>query len=390
MLRSHLFLTLGLTILWSAAPVYAQLQPAPAPPVVEQGEAWGDKPGDSKNDDVRRWLERVGGVRNVNPLQRDHSNVRTAFAEVVSETRLATARILVDDLQVALGAIVDADGYVLTKASELHGDVQCALADGRQFPAEIVGVQEEFDLALLHVDAHELPVVRWTTSQPPVGGWLATPNQDKIPAAIGIVSNEPRAIPSPIGYLGVGLDDRRPLVTHVYPGMAAERGGVEVGDMVLQINGRDVDSREQLQREIRRRQPGQRVGLVVRRGDIQREVEVILGDAPTAAANERIEFQNRLGGQLSLRRAGFPSALQHDTVLRPNECGGPLVDLEGRTVALNIARAGRVASYAVPAAAILPLLDELKSGKLSPRAATAKSKRAADVTTPTSVTKIEP
>ena len=62
----------------------------------------------------------------------------------------------------------------------------------------------------------------------------------------------------------------------------------------------------------------------------------------------RSEFQNNLGGRLSVRRFGFPVALQHDTVLRPDDCGGPVVDLDGRVIGFNIARAGRTESYAIP------------------------------------------
>src|SRR5690606_17538087 len=71
-------------------------------------------------------------------------------------------------------------------------------------------------------------------------------------------------------------------------------------------------------------------------------------------------------GPLSERRTGFPLALQHDTVLTPQECGGPLVDLDGRCVGINIARAGRVNSYALPASVVLPLVAEFKAGKYSP------------------------
>jgi hypothetical protein len=53
-------------------------------------------------------------------------------------------------------------------------------------------------------------------------------------------------------------------------------------------------------------------------------------------------------------------------VLRPADCGGPLLDLDGKMVGINIARAGRVNSYAIPTAAIKPLLEELKSGNLAP------------------------
>jgi serine protease Do len=70
-----------------------------------------------------------------------------------------------------------------------------------------------------------------------------------------------------------------------------------------------------------------------------------------------------MGSELSQRRAGFPVVLQHDGVIRPTDCGGPLVDLDGRVVGINIARAGRVESYAVPSEAVIPLLGDLMAGK---------------------------
>ena len=66
----------------------------------------------------------------------------------------------------------------------------------------------------------------------------------------------------------------------------------------------------------------------------------------TLSMGSRDQFQNTMGGPLSERRAGFPAALQHDTVLQPNQCGGPVVDLDGKTVGINIARAA--ASAATP------------------------------------------
>jgi serine protease Do len=75
---------------------------------------------------------------------------------------------------------------------------------------------------------------------------------------------------------------------------------------------------------------------------------------------------NLLGGPLSDRRTDFASALQHDSVLLPSQCGGPLVGLDGKVAGINVARAGRVESYAIPAATVGPLLAELKSGRLDP------------------------
>ena len=58
--------------------------------------------------------------------------------------------------------------------------------------------------------------------------------------------------------------------------------------------------------------------------------------------------------------------ITHDTVLAPSECGGPLVDLDGRTIGFNIARGGRTESYAVPTPVVMTLLYDLMSGNLAP------------------------
>ena len=73
---------------------------------------------------------------------------------------------------------------------------------------------------------------------------------------------------------------------------------------------------------------------------------------------ENSDFQSFLGGDLSVRRTGFPTVLQHDTFLLPQHCGGPIVDLDGRVVGINIARAERIASYALPAKEIQPWIEQ--------------------------------
>ena len=69
---------------------------------------------------------------------------------------------------------------------------------------------------------------------------------------------------------------------------------------------------------------------------------------------------------MSRRRAGFPQAIQHDTVLNPEMCGGAVVDLSGNAVGVNIARAGRVETYAVPADTVKLLIRELRGGPAAP------------------------
>lgn len=69
--------------------------------------------------------------------------------------------------------------------------------------------------------------------------------------------------------------------------------------------------------------------------------------------------QEDVWGDLSDVRSGFQQVLQHDTVLKPADCGGPVVDLNGKVLGVNIARAGRVETLALPATQVQKLVDVL-------------------------------
>jgi S1-C subfamily serine protease len=70
---------------------------------------------------------------------------------------------------------------------------------------------------------------------------------------------------------------------------------------------------------------------------------------------------SRLAGDTSQRAKGFDEAIEHDTVLAPWLCGGPLVNLDGEAIGLNIARSSRFATYALPAALAQKILGALKA-----------------------------
>jgi serine protease Do len=111
-----------------------------------------------------------------------------------------------------------------------------------------------------------------------------------------------------------------------------------------------------------RQKAGAEVTLTLSRGKDQLEVTAKLARYQPS----RAEMQSQMGSLLSERRGGFPSILQHDTVLAPTDCGGPLVDLDGKVLGVNIARAGRVESYAIPAEAVREVLADLMAGNLPP------------------------
>src|SRR6185295_17501933 len=101
-------------------------------------------------------------------------------------------------------------------------------------------------------------------------------------------------------------------------------------------------------RLIREYGPGTTLELTIRRGEEEHVLSATLTH-PFGNFLSRIAQQNHMGGSLSLRRTGFPAVIQHDTVLSPEDCGGPVVDIDGAAVGLNIARAGRTESFALPA-----------------------------------------
>jgi serine protease Do len=199
-----------------------------------------------------------------------------------------------------------------------------------------------------------------------VGDWVASAGVGELPTAIGVVSVGPRKVMAPRGMLGIVLEqaDIGPKIIQIMPDSGAAKAGLKVNDIVLTINGKVVKSREELIELVGTKyKDGDTLTVEVKRGEGKVSVQAKLGRPPQ---DGRANMQNTIGGAISERRSNFPQILQHDTVLRPADCGGPLVDLDGRAVGLNIARAGRVESYALPAEIVVTLIEDLKSGRLAP------------------------
>ena len=101
------------------------------------------------------------------------------------------------------GVIVSADGYILTNNHVVAGEsgrlsldqlpaISVALADKREMAAQIVGVDPATDLALLKIDARNLPTMPWGDSSTlKVAEWvlaIGNPFQLNQTVTLGIVS----------------------------------------------------------------------------------------------------------------------------------------------------------------------------------------------------------
>jgi serine protease Do len=131
-----------------------------------------------------------------------------------------------------------------------------------------------------------------------------------------------------------------------------------------------VTNREQVVEALREFRDGQTVKLGLRRAEKPFDAQVRMTTPHSGQPGSELYYQqrfNRVTGAVSERAGGFQQAIEHDSVLRPWLCGGPLVNLDGKAVGINIARAGRVTTYALPARLASRELQRLQP---APRAAT--------------------
>ncbi|KAF1687528.1 peptidase S1 [Pseudoxanthomonas broegbernensis] len=259
------------------------------------------------------------------------------------------------------------DGYVLTNHHVVDGadTITVRLDDRREFSAELVGSDEAYDVALLKVEAKNLPSLRLGDSAAlKQGQWvvaIGSPLGLEQSVTAGIVSalgrsggrgqqyvpfiqtdvainrgnsggpllntaGEVVGINSQIlsnsgGYMGVsfaipidlamsaveqikktgkvsrgmlgvtiepvdankakalGLDSSRgALVNNVEAGSAAAKGGVEIGDVIVSINGQPVNSHADLPPMVGMLPPGTKARVGVIRDGKQRELGVTLGE----------------------------------------------------------------------------------------------------------------
>ena len=278
---------------------------------------------------------------------KDGSKILKAFKDVVTPATASTAEVRCDGKQVALGTVVGADGYILTKASELKGKIVCKLKDGKDFEAKIVGILEKHDLAVLKVEAKGLPVADWAESkQAPVGNWVASVGTGELPVAVGFVSVATREVPSNLrglplragsgGYLGVAIDPEQTgaKITQVMPKRAAEKDGLKVNDVVIKVSGKPIAKMESFLTTLQGHKAGEVVKLCVKRGDKEMDVEATLGKRPAGRSDFRTAWA---AAERSPRRFFQHPAARHGAACP--RLRRPARGLDGKVIGVNIARA---------------------------------------------------
>jgi serine protease Do len=100
------------------------------------------------------------------------------------------------------GFIISEDGYLLTNnhVVEDADEITVSLGDRREYIAEVIGADERSDVALLKIEANDLPVLEIGESKNlKVGEWvvaIGSPFQLRFSVTSGIVSAKGRSIPN--------------------------------------------------------------------------------------------------------------------------------------------------------------------------------------------------
>jgi serine protease Do len=289
------------------------------------------------------------------------------------------------------GFIVSADGLILTNAHVVRdaSDVTVKLTDRREFTAKVLGSDPKTDVAVLKIDAKNLPVVPLGGARDlRVGEWvlaIGSPFGFENSVTAGVVSAKGRSLPDdslvpfiqtdvavnpgnsggPLfnargevvginsqiysrtgGYqgvsfaipmetalkvkdqivatgkasharLGVTIQDvnqtlaesfhldkpQGALISSVQPDGPADKAGLRVGDVIQQLNGKDVIASGDLPALIGQSLPGEKVQLGIWRKGHAQELKAQLGDAnekdSTVAIADAADSKGRLG--LALR-----------------------------------------------------------------------------------------
>ncbi len=298
--------------------------------------------------------------------------LKSVFTEVAAKAEHLVVQVEINSGKKCTGTLVEVNsrngtGIIVCKASLLGESIskqdqfRCCDAERVWRKAEFLGYEKELDMCFLNVDFSDskpLPTIPIAKTMK-AGQWLVSLEYGRRhPGGVGVLGAEPRTIGSSRGFAGLNVDetDHGLAITKVMANSGASRAGLKRGDHLMESEEKHATKRRWFSKLLRQYEPGDWLPLLAKRGNMLIHVDLQIG-TPWTSTFERQAVMNRFGSDVSRRKTGFRSVLQHDTILHPQKCGGPIVNLQGELVGVNIARAGRTDTLAVP---IQEIIDTAK------------------------------
>ena len=290
--------------------------------------------------------------------------VQKAFSGMSELAIKSSVKLMRNDKVLAHGTLVDPRGFVVSKASDCIGARSLVTNEGLSFPVKVRKRHEGCDLVLLEIlnDRSDWPFVEFSDENNSITSrWAISASPDLSEIRIGVFGATSRKIGREGGVMGVVLDEKSEeldgvLVAEVIPHSAADRAGLKTGDRILKVDRRSVNMAQQVNQAMQKKDPGDLILLEISRGQKNSDIRVTLGHRSVT-----FDLFNRnilMSGPISKRRDNFPIILQHDIPLEYNHMGGPVFNLEGECVGINIARVDRVTNYAIPSYLLSPILND--------------------------------
>lgn len=289
-----------------------------------------------------------------------------AITPALATAARSTVRIWAGSRRVAYGTVVGDGSRILSKWSEVarsSGSLRVDVAGDEYRNVKLSGVYQGEDLAVLEVEGKPLTPVSWSLAAPRLGSFLAAPQPDGRPAAYGVVSVLERNLrETDLAYLGVMGDPeyrgQGVKIARVTEDSGALDAGLQRGNVILKIADRSISGLLELKSALAGISPGTTVPLLVESKGSARTINVLLKNRPKMPqlSGDRLQSMERMGGAISQVRDSFTHAIQTDMRPKPNQIGGPVVNLKGEAVGITLARADRTRSFVMPAAAVVNLL----------------------------------
>lgn len=313
-------------------------------------------------------------------LGRNSSELKLALRPLSEKLGKSIVRFAREHRAPTLGTVVTQDGLVIAKLSELEQPLTCELPDGRRASGTITARDRQLDLALVKIEAQPLVPIEFQvqTSAPALGDILVSLAYNGEVIGVGVVSTRLEGLPlqqdPKFNRIRMGISvapsvesktvmvNRKYLqklglrIQQVEPRSVGEAGNLIVNDLVCSINGKAVSSVESWNAAM----SGISVGQQIRFEVIRNDKLMVTPPAEAKSDSHRTIHDLWGGGPFNERRFDFGPVIVHDTKIRPEDCGGPLVDLDGNCVGINIARSLRVASFAIPSQRVLQWIQTVQ------------------------------